>query len=125
MLAGYATVCVDGLLLSRRERGMRIRYESVGVLKLAQLGVDRSFQGRGLGGLIVADIVRLAREISRRAGCRYLTVDAVEEVVAWYEGGLGFKRNRLMQEHRIRLALERQRDPERLAISMRFDIRDG
>jgi hypothetical protein len=30
MLAGYATVCPDGLLVGRRERGFRIRYESVG-----------------------------------------------------------------------------------------------
>src|SRR3954454_7346300 len=48
MLAGYATVCMDALPLGKRERGLRIRYKEVGALKLAQLGVDLRFQGRGL-----------------------------------------------------------------------------
>jgi hypothetical protein len=49
VFAGFATVSMDGLPLTFRERGVRIRYETVGATKLAQLGVDVRFQGRGLG----------------------------------------------------------------------------
>ncbi|HET7459993.1 MAG TPA: hypothetical protein VFJ82_02050 [Longimicrobium sp.] len=45
--AGFVTVCMDALPLSRRERGPNIRYKYVSSLKLAQLGIDRRFQGWG------------------------------------------------------------------------------
>jgi hypothetical protein len=85
--------------------------------------VNRTFQGRSLGGLIVAEVIRLAREIADRIGCRYVTVDARHDLMGWYERGFGFERNRLMQEHRVERAVRRGHDPEHLAISMRFDIR--
>lgn len=123
ILAGYATVVMDGLILSRRERPWRIRYETVGALKLAQLGVHRELSGRSLGSLIIADVIGLAVRISEAVGCRYVTVDARHDVVGWYEK-LGFKHNRQMQEHRVERALKLGRDADRLAKSMRFDIRD-
>jgi ribosomal protein S18 acetylase RimI-like enzyme len=123
MIAGYATVCMDALPLGTRERSLRIRYKEVGALKLAQLGVDIRFQGRGLGALIVADVIGLAREISVRIGCRYVTLDAHPEVVDWYEKALEFKRNKLRQKLRL-LEASGRRDPSTLAISMRFDIRE-
>lgn len=122
MLAGYATVCMDALPLGTRERSLRIRYKEVGALKLAQLGVDLHFQGRGLGALIVADVIALAREISARVGCRYVTLDAHPEVANWYEA-LEFKRNKLRQKLRLQETAGK-RDPSTVAISMRFDIRE-
>jgi len=123
MLAGYATVCMDSLPLSTRERALRIRYREVAALKLAQLGVDLRFQGRGLGTLIVAYVVELARELSARVGCRYVTLDAHPEVAEWYEEALGFKRNKLRQKLRLQEAAGK-RDLSTVAISMRFDIRE-
>lgn len=125
ILAGYATVCLDAIQLGRRERGFHIRYETVGALKLAQLGVHRTFAGMGLGTYIVADVVGIARTLSTTAGCRFVTVDAREDMVRWYENRLGFKHNTEMQSYRIDLAVKKNRDPGRLAVSMRFDIRDS
>jgi GNAT superfamily N-acetyltransferase len=125
ILAGYATICLDALELSRRERGWHIKHEIVGALKLAQLGVDQAFNGRGLGTYIVADVIELARGLSDTVGCRYLTVDARADMVSWYERRLGFKHNTEMQMNRIERAVRRQRDPERLAASMRFDLRES
>lgn len=124
ILAGYATVCLDAIQLSRRERGFHIKYEIIGALKLAQLGVHQSFEGRGLGTYIVADVVGLARTLSDSVGCRFVTVDARADMIPWYEHHLGFKHNTEMQRHRVELAVARKRDPDRLAVSMRFDIRD-
>lgn len=121
MLAAFATLTMDGVSLSFRERGVHVRYETVGALKLGQLGVDVRYQGCGLGEEIVFDVVSQARRFAADAGCRYVTLDARPGLDGWYERR-GFKPNRLMQERRIRFALEKNRDPDRLATSMRFDI---
>ncbi|HEX6746561.1 MAG TPA: GNAT family N-acetyltransferase [Longimicrobium sp.] len=122
ILAGFVTVCMDSLLLSRRERGVRVRYETIGAVKIAQVGVDESFQSRRLGRRIVADAIVLAQLLGEIVGCRYVILDARLDVVRWYEN-LGFKHNTAMQEHRVERALKMKRDPDRLAKSMRFDIR--
>jgi GNAT superfamily N-acetyltransferase len=122
MLAAYATVCMDALPLGRREREAGVVYQDIGALKLAQLGVHRSFHGAGLGRLVVADVIELARDEAIRVGCRYVTLDAQPDLVPWYERH-GFRRNILRQDQRILNAVKHGRDAERIAVSMRFDLR--
>jgi GNAT superfamily N-acetyltransferase len=119
ILAAYATVCTDSIPLSRRERDPSVRYREVSAIKLAQLGVHHSFQGIGLGRVAV---LKLARDISLRVGCRYVTLDAQPDLVGWYETQ-AFVRNLYRQEQRIRDAVEHRRDPDTIAVSMRFDLR--
>ena len=121
LLAAYATVLMDGLSLAFRERGVRLRYETVGATKLAQLGVDVRFQGRRLGERILGDVMGLAGELSHRLGCRYVTVDARPGLESWYERH-AFTRNKLMQKRRIAHALEKHRDLQLLPVSMRLDV---
>jgi len=122
ILAAYATVGMDALPLARSERDPAMRYRDVSAMKLAQLGVHRPFQGMGLGRVVVGDIVELARDEALRVGCRYLTLDAQPDLVGWYES-MGFERNVLRQAQRIRDAIEHRRDPDTIAVSMRFDLR--
>jgi GNAT superfamily N-acetyltransferase len=122
LLAAYSTVCVDGILLARDERPPEVRFGQVSALKLAQLGVHASFQGRGIGRQAVKFVVGLAREVGDTAAVRYVVVDAKPDLVDWY-ADLGFTRNRLRQEERIRHAVAHRRDPEKLAVSMRFDLK--
>jgi hypothetical protein len=122
MFAAYATVLMDGISLSFRERGSRIRYETVGATKLAQLGVDYRFQGRRLGEWIVAHVTSVARSVSQILGCRYVSVDALPGLEWWYQRQ-AFELNKLMQERRIWFAREKNRDLERIPTSMRLDIR--
>jgi GNAT superfamily N-acetyltransferase len=121
LLAAYATVCMDAISLGRRERPGALRYQEIAALKLAQLGVDRIFQGRGYGALAVASVIALAIELSQRAGCRYGTLDAKPDLVAWYQG-LGFEINQLKQKQRIEAA--GTRNPDEIPVSMRFDLRE-
>jgi GNAT superfamily N-acetyltransferase len=123
LVASYVTVCMDSLPLTRRERGPAIRYQHVGSLKLAQLGVDMRFQGMGLGIAAVRFAVRLAQRVGDVVGCRYLTIDAQPDLVSWYKKQ-GFKQNDLRQSQRIAEAIQHGRDPAVLAVSMRFDLRD-
>ena len=56
------------------------------VIMLGQLGVDRSFQGRGFGDWLLMDAQARVDEISRRAGIRAIMLDARNERLArWYE----------------------------------------
>jgi GNAT superfamily N-acetyltransferase len=121
ILAAYATVCMDALELGTRERLITIRYKMVSALKLAQLGVDRRFQGQGLGKLVVADVIALARDEAEKVGCRYVTLDAQPDLVRWYEGQ-GFKINKVMQKRRLDAAAAR--GPSEIPVSMRFDLRE-
>lgn len=122
-LAAFVTLCMSGVSLHRHERGPAIRYQDVGALKLAQLGVDQSFQRRGLGRDAVAFVIELARSSSKNFGCRYVILDAQPELESWYFD-LGFVRNELQQERRTMDAIAHGRSPKQLAVSMRFDIRN-
>jgi GNAT superfamily N-acetyltransferase len=122
IVAAYAAVCMESVHLARDERDPKIRFAQVGSVKLAQLGVHLSFQGRGIGGRVVDFVVQLARRYSANVACRYVTVDAKPDLVGWYDQ-LGFLRNRLQQERRIQEARTHRRDPEGIAVSMRFDLK--
>ena len=102
---------------------LELRYPEVAALKLAQLGVDLRFQRMGVGKLVVADVVKLAKRLGKRTGCRYLTLDAQPDLVGWYESQ-GFRRSHLRQGLRVVDALRYGRDPEKIAVSVRFDLRD-
>ena len=59
---------------------------SIPVVLLGQLGVDRAFQGSGLGELLLMDAQARVDEISRRTGIRAMMLDARNERLArWYE----------------------------------------
>jgi GNAT superfamily N-acetyltransferase len=123
LTAGFASLCMDSLPLDRSERGRTIRYPWVSALKLAQLGVDRRFQGLGLGRWMVGFVVDFAAELGLRVGCRYVTLDAQPDLESWY-GAQGFRRNQLRQQQRVDEAVRHRRDPEMTAVSMRYDIRE-
>ena len=121
ILVAYATVCMDAIRLGKRERESDVRYSEVGAVKLAQLGVAVPFQGTGIGTLVMGSVVRLAQTVATEVGCRYVTLDSQPDLVVWYERR-GFKRNYLRQTERILDALTHGREPDRIAVSMRFDL---
>jgi len=123
VLAAYSTVCMDALPLGKNERNPEVHYPEVGAMKLAQLGVATPFQGRGLGKLVIADMVTLARWVRMHVGCRYVALDAQPDLVGWYEAQ-GFKHSRFRQGQRVLDALRYGREPGKIAVSMRFDLRD-
>jgi GNAT superfamily N-acetyltransferase len=111
---------MDALPLGSREKSGNIPYKYVSALKLAQFGVDRRFQRRGLGREVIADVVELARQAAARYGCRYLTLAAQPDLVRWYASH-GFQVNKLHQRQRIEAASTRE--PADIPVSMRLDLR--
>jgi GNAT superfamily N-acetyltransferase len=120
-LAAYGTVCMHSIVLGTREKPRRVPYRSVAALKLAQLGVSAAYQGQGLGRTVVTDMIELARQLSTRAGCRYVALDASPDLVDWY-AAQGFVINRA--EQRLRVEAAEQRSQPDVTISMRFDLRE-
>jgi len=56
------------------------------VILLGQIGVDKEFQRRGFGELLLMDAQARVDEISRKAGVRAMMLDARTEALAqWYE----------------------------------------
>lgn len=122
VLVAYATVAASALTLGPRERPRSIRYRSTGALKVLQFGVDRRFQGLGIGTEVLADMIAFARECSERIGCRYLTLDSQPDIEEWY-AARGFQINKAEQKQRIAAAAGK-RDPAEIPVSMRFDLLD-
>jgi predicted N-acetyltransferase YhbS len=54
------------------------------VLGLARLAVDRSAQGRGLGGRLLRFVLALAVKMSDELGCTGVVVDAKPDAVDFY-----------------------------------------
>lgn len=91
-LVGFATVASGAIerahLPSARAR-KRLPSYPLPVLRLARLGVDVAAQGRGVGGALVAHVLRLAAAQRDRVGCVGVVTDAKPEAVPFYTG-LGF-----------------------------------
>lgn len=122
ILVAYATISASALTLGSRERPRAIRRKATSAIKLLQFGVDRRFQGLGVGTEVLADVIAFARECSPRIGCRYLALDAQPDLVRWYEAR-GFLINKAEQKHRIAAAMGK-RPIDQIAVSMRFDLMD-
>lgn len=60
------------------------RLRSYPAVKLCRLGVTSSLKGKGVGSILIKFLVTLYLT-SSRAGCRFVTVDAYQEAVSFYE----------------------------------------
>jgi GNAT superfamily N-acetyltransferase len=59
-------------------------------VRLGRLAVDRQYQGKGLGKLLLVDALVRARRIYKEAGGIGLFVDAIDEQAAGYYQRFGF-----------------------------------
>ena len=59
-------------------------------VRLGRLAVDRRYQGKGLGGLLMVDALTRARRIHSEAGGIGLFVDALDDAAAGYYRRFGF-----------------------------------
>lgn len=59
--------------------------KSFPALKIGRLGIDKNFKGRGLGKMIVHNIINEALELNEKQGCKLITVDAYNQSLKFYE----------------------------------------
>jgi len=79
-------------------------------VKLGRLGIDKDYQRKGLGKLIIRIAVGLVRQAKRYSACRFLTVDSYFKAVDFYIG-YGFEINR-----------HSEYASKKHFVSMRFDL---
>jgi GNAT superfamily N-acetyltransferase len=85
-IVGYHTLAMSQVRQEDIPRDKPKIKRSIPVVLLGQLGVDKAFQGRGLGELLLMDAQARVDEISRRTGIRAMMLDARNERLAiWYE----------------------------------------
>ena len=60
-------------------------------VRLGRLAVDRQYQGKGLGELLLVDVLTRAQRIHTEAGGIGLFVDAIDEPAAGYYQRFGFE----------------------------------
>ena len=72
----------------------------VGMVLLARLAVDRREQGKGIGGLLLAEALRKAVAAGEAAAARLIVVDAIDETAVRFYERHGFTRT---PEHPRRL----------------------
>lgn len=87
-IAGFATVSPTEILAERVPSSMKKRLPRF-PLRLARLAVDTRMSGLGVGRMLVASVLRLARDLSESVGCVGVVVDAKAEAIGFYES-LGF-----------------------------------
>ena len=86
-IAGYATVSgsslnVSGLNISEYNK---LPKYPLPILRIARLGVDKQYQNRGIGKMLLKKMLYLALELEKLAGCLGVFVDAKESAVDFYK----------------------------------------
>lgn len=105
-VAGYCTLSASGVSLTdlSPEIAKKLpRYPVVPVVLLGRLAVDRNYQGRGLGSVLLGDaLVRIARS---ELGVFAMVVDAKDEAAQRCYERFGFTRVPAETRQRLRLCL--------------------
>ncbi len=101
-MAGYFSLTMGSVLRqeapSKLVRGLPAF--PVGVVLLARLAVDIAYQGRGMGGWLLAEALRKAVAAGESAAARLVVVDAVDKNAASFYARYGFV---TVPEHPLRL----------------------
>lgn len=87
-LIGFYTLTTDIIEVKHVEEKQRwggYKYSRYPAIKLARLAVDARFERRGVGRLLLSAAVGIAWDVSKYVGCRYITVDAKQEAIEFYE----------------------------------------
>ncbi len=123
-LLGYVTLALSQIKLtvSERKRGEgldEVRQGDFGAIRVAMIGVDKEFLGKGHGkALLDAAVLHTAR-INREVSVRFIITDAVKTQTDWYRRQ-GFVENRAKAEvERLKRMAERTGIS---AVSMRLDL---
>lgn len=113
-VVGYTTLAVDSIRLTGAERKALDRpdFPDYGAIRVAMIGVDHQYQGRGFGLLMLRAVADLAMTISEVIAVRFLVVDANVRKREWYERR-GWVLNR---------AERYEREGEPRTVSMRLDL---
>lgn len=111
-IAGYFALSSDAVRLTDDEKrgfDVRKRYAEYPAVKIGRMAIDKRFQGKGIGRVLIETVAGIARNDLPNIGSRFLTVDAYPAANAFYEKN-GFTNNLLKNK------------PGRHTVSKRYDL---
>jgi Acetyltransferases len=87
---GYYTLSSNGIPLSKLppqiQKKLPKSYSSIPVTLLGRLAIDKNFQGKGVGKILLIDALKRSYEISKEIGSFAVAVDPIDqEAAAFYE----------------------------------------
>lgn len=87
-LVGFYTLTTDIIEVKHVEETHQwdgYKHKRYPAIKIARLSVDSRFERKGVGRLLISAAVGIALNVSKYVGCRYITVDAKQEAIEFYE----------------------------------------
>jgi ribosomal protein S18 acetylase RimI-like enzyme len=122
-LVGYVTLAPSQIRLTnseRRDSGLRdVAVAAFGAVRIAMIGVDHRFAGRGYGHLLMQTTIRHTASMGEHVTIRFVIADAANTQLHWYERQ-GFVENRARAEvERVAASSEDLGSP---GTSMRLDL---
>ena len=102
---GYYSVLNDSLQLKEEDFPSKSKYKkflshliphpkrhlkSVPAVKIGRLAIDKTYKGKGLGRILIDNLVDDCLELNKRIACRLITVDAYKEALLFYQK-IGFE----------------------------------
>lgn len=94
-ILGYFTLCASALTpgdVPEPARKLVPRYPLVSATLIGRLAVAKHGQGRGLGGILLAQALRKAYESASTVGSSMVIVDAIDETACGFYAAHGFVR---------------------------------
>ena len=90
-VCGYYALVVSELDTTHLADAARKRFPTrIPGVRLGRLAVDRAFQARGLGELLLVDAIERTRRVQQQAGAVGLFVDAIDQQAAGFYLRFGF-----------------------------------
>jgi GNAT superfamily N-acetyltransferase len=86
-VVAFLTVAMTSILVERmreEEKVAGVPFGNYPALLVGRLAVDRQFRHKKIGSKICSWCLGLARDLSKRVGCRYVALHALDAVVPFY-----------------------------------------
>ena len=117
-LIGYFSLVTDTVFNKRLRKSICYPYgDQLPAIKIARLARDAKYKKCGVGFIIMQKIFLLTYSITKKAGCRLLTVDAKDSAIRYYEEYSFVKGPKKRQETSMFL------DIKEIVVKMDSDIR--
>jgi GNAT superfamily N-acetyltransferase len=91
-LIGYVTLTTD-IIRKKDVRGderIEVPYDEYPAIKIARLATDKKYEKMGVGTFLLLAAIGMAADISKKVGCRFITVDSKQHSIGFYKKH-GFK----------------------------------
>lgn len=114
-ICGFFTLSATSILPADlpREATRRLPRLPVPAALIGRLAVDRAFQGRGLGGILLADAVRKTTAAANTLAIAVLVVDPVDQAARNFYSTFGFASLRGPQSRMFLVLPSRSAEPQR------------